>query len=818
MGLIRWSKQNVDRHWFVSKFALVFYSFFFNLLSVCIYGAFARKGDDSEEGGTFGLVLDVFIIIVLLLERLMNSPKYAHKKNKIYNVVMKNLKRLFWLLILIDCILKVVRITTGTVGNPINIHTDGLPNDGMTSQQRGGYVSVVIISLIFDCALLSIWWEASIQTFHVIFIACNILQFLIAVTIMQVNLGHINLSFLNGIKKVQNLYVLTGAFAMGQAIIGLFLCVILNEKNRLNEIIGKMVLLYDVYLACIALLSLGCFCSSFYYLNSKYGFPISVPILFAVLLIVDCVSYICTRYFRVRYSNTNYVVEEYDLTSLTKQQKAGWAKLIDLNRRYNSGITGDQIISLMENYYTAELEGMRCKVLRVYKKKKDKKEKKKNKSNDDILLKENEEKNSDKEGSVDIKGGADENGQKNLLANPPLKEIKFPKLSAKDVTEAWDALDKEVVVFLPEQNLSDELPDEDLEEFKPLSKNQLKKLQKKAKPKKQQMDMDSLSNNTEKFYNELKNTEALVLLTIIDSFDLTERIPGFAGKVLSKLFGKNSKYPILCIKFGLLGFHWPFKRSTFFCSATKKPIARSAAVMYSISEWNKNNEKCTILLDPTYKDDFSEPGIRFSGWYKINLPNSHIIDLRPFRNKTAADYFKAVKYRSQENTFKADSGVVIETYDFDEKNCSDVVNMNQNIANSRSESGQSSTLLNPDWEFISRLGNYTNEEKYRSLLFLKVDDRIIASCVIFRLGETITSDIQGLDHEISKKYKAYFVMMQEVIKIALKEHVSFVDFGPTTENAKVDIGCKVVPLLGSIYPRNKIMGPLVQFAADQVDV
>ena len=44
-------------------------------------------------------------------------------------------------------------------------------------------------------------------------------------------------------------------------------------------------------------------------------------------------------------------------------------------------------------------------------------------------------------------------------------------------------------------------------------------------------------------------------------------------------------------------------------------------------------------------------------------------------------------------------------------------------------------------------------KKYRSLLFLKVDNQIIASCVIFRLGDTMTSDIQGLDHAISKNIK-----------------------------------------------------------------
>ena len=47
--------------------------------------------------------------------------------------------------------------------------------------------------------------------------------------------------------------------------------------------------------------------------------------------------------------------------------KARMGKLIDINRKYNGGISGDYVISLMENYVNAKLSGMTCKVLRVFK-------------------------------------------------------------------------------------------------------------------------------------------------------------------------------------------------------------------------------------------------------------------------------------------------------------------------------------------------------------------------------------------------------------------------------------------------------------------
>ena len=75
----------------------------------------------------------------------------------------------------------------------------------------------------------------------------------------------------------------------------------------------------------------------------------------------------CTRYFRLRGGFTNnYQVEEYDLLFLTTHQSKD-GKLIDINRKYNGGISGDYVISLMENYANAKLSGMTCKVLRVFK-------------------------------------------------------------------------------------------------------------------------------------------------------------------------------------------------------------------------------------------------------------------------------------------------------------------------------------------------------------------------------------------------------------------------------------------------------------------
>ena len=140
------------------------------------------------------------------------------------------------------------------------------------------------------------------------------------------------------------------------------------------------------------------------------------------------------------------------------------------------------------------------------------------------------------------------------------------------------------------------------------------------------------------------------------------------------------------------------------------------------------------------------------------------------------------------------------------------------IAEGRLEKGNTSVMVDPNAEFIRTIGTVANKAHDRSLLFLKVNGEVIASCVLFRIGDTITSDLQGLDHEKARPMKAYFVMMQEVIKIALKEGKSFVDFGPTTEKPKLDIGCQNVPLTGALHTTSPILSLAVLIAAEKVNV
>ncbi|KAI5949885.1 hypothetical protein KGF54_005362 [Candida jiufengensis] len=786
-------KPNIK--WLYNPLAIVLYSFAFNLADAILYTKLSKHYKYVNFIPICCIFSDLFIFLIIIYQKFLHNKVQINSKWKLnlYWFIDKVLKKLVWLFLLIMCILNVVKLSSGKASNPLDLDLNEVKVINLNTSQRISYLIICLIGLLFNCALLSIWWSTNISSVYLLFASCNFIQILISISIIQINIDIINLSYDGTAKRIHNLFILSSSFMIGLSIMGCSITLLVNDRNRLNEIIGRLIFAYDLLLCFLGLLFIACTALSsvkFDYqpLEGLNEIPISLPILYGCSVGILILEFFCTRFFRLRTLTNHYEVEEYDLHKLSDHQKQGWARLIDLNKKYNAGISGENVISLMENYIHADLPGMKCKVLRVFNK-------------------------------VEKPPPQQKETLEVTKTNNTAYTINHQNQKEK-MNRAFEDLDQESLLFLNAPTLIDgDVSIQSLEdEFKPLSKNQLKKLAKKGKQAKHAMEIQLLEDNTEEFYQELTNTQALVLLTIVEEFDLSERIPGWIGKQLHKMFGKNSKLPLLCIKFGLLGFHWPFRRSTFYCSSTKKPIARSASVLYAISEWNKTNEKCTVLLDPTYKDATFEAGVDYSGWIKINLPNSHIIDLRPYHNQTSTDFFKAIKYRNQENAFKQASGVVDETNTFNFENCQEVIIMNDHIANSRQSNGQSSQLLKPDWEFIYNLGNYSNDQHYRSLLFLKVGDEIIASCVIFRLGETMTSDIQGLNHEISKKYKAYFVMMQEVIKIGMKENVSFIDFGPTTEEAKVAIGCNVVPLTGSIFPNNKCLGPIIKFAASKVDV
>ncbi|KAL1412243.1 hypothetical protein Q8F55_003254 [Vanrija albida] len=420
-------------------------------------------------------------------------------------------------------------------------------------------------------------------------------------------------------------------------------------------------------------------------------------------------------------------------------------------------------------------------------------------------------------------------------------------LNSYDKVKAWQGLDEENWIFsdgkaIPLPTL-DAKPQE-APKPPPITKSKRKRLEKKYKAQglskeeieaaiQAEIDAEAPDDKTaveeeepglpaDEFKAIIERTEALVLLTVIEKFDLTTEIGGKFGAFITKYFGKGSKTEWLVVRLGLVGTHWPFRPAIFRLSKTKRPVARNAAILRSLTEWNErlpSTQRFGFILAPHYKDDSHSRSIAPGGWQQMALPPTHIADLRPYTGLDIKGYLKAIKYRDQSKNFEREGGQVVLSDQFLPDEVDRAYNLWKSVAHKRSNDGHTATLAEPDVELFRGFADpVVAESKTWQLMFLMVKDVCVASCVLVRLGDTITSDIQGLDYDEGHRLKAYFVMMQSTIDIALKEKISFVEFGPSTAKPKMDIGCTPFPMTGALYVRSPFLSVMVKLAAKNVDI
>lgn len=799
--------------------AIIAWDMLMNLVYIILYATLSpRVNADTNQrqppsvavSSIVSIAMDAFLLLLLVFNRAINGKQYpadyTHGKLSLKQIKKKlfNLFQFVFMLFFVAVIISKVIITASNVGYPYFIHD----YDSTVFKVSEDVVTVLatfyIASIITECLSIivfsnKVFIKAKFRPSRVILLISSILQFLLIIAIIQIGINTLinatrkndNKPIIKMFKRDISLYFHTSAFVFCSSVLGVFISLIdTSDFNRLLKITENFLTFYKLFNLISLILVVTSFILSLAHVKKSYFAEtnkVAAPIIFGIIMVTSIISMVSSNYFlKPVKKSSNLKVEVMDLSELTPKQKKAFARLIDYNHKSNTDISGQAAIELMETYAKSTLEGLKCKVLRIYK---------------------------------DI--------DEQTLQN------KKKALPSYETFKAWDGLDDKNLIFDEEYNCLSSI-DTLVEDSKPLSKNQLKKLEKKRKESsskliqsdenvfpvseiKNEMDFEVAKT----FYYKLLSTEALVLLSVVEDYDLTAAVKGRFGRVLTKLFGKGSISKLLCVKFGLLGFHWPFRRATFYTSITKKPVARSAGVMEAISSWNKAlpyYERCSMIIDPIYQNELSAKAIEPAvNWSKVNLPSSHIVDLRPFKNNSLKEYLKKIRYRNKDDKFIEDGGKIIESHDFSEHNTETIISLWKNVAHKRLEDGNTSVLIDPDSRFIQSLNN-CNENHDRSLLFLEINNRVLASSVLFRLADTITTDLQGLDYSHGKDYKVYFVMMQRVIEIALKEGRKFVDFGPTTPKPKIDIGCEVVKLQGAITTPNWFLSICVKFAANNVDV
>jgi hypothetical protein len=152
-------------------------------------------------------------------------------------------------------------------------------------------------------------------------------------------------------------------------------------------------------------------------------------------------------------------------------------------------------------------------------------------------------------------------------------------------------------------------------------------------------------------------------------------------------------------------------------------------------------------LNPTYQHGDGEWAIAPSDWIPTPLPPSRVMDLRSYKNKTVAEYLKAIKYHDQEGHFKKANGEVLESTDFMDDQCAEVMCLWHQIAKKRTGEGETAVLSIPDEGMLMQLCGGPKGD--RSLLFLEARSSLPASSSVSVTPSRPTSKdstTNSLDH------------------------------------------------------------------------
>ncbi|CAF1281828.1 unnamed protein product [Didymodactylos carnosus] len=343
------------------------------------------------------------------------------------------------------------------------------------------------------------------------------------------------------------------------------------------------------------------------------------------------------------------------------------------------------------------------------------------------------------------------------------------------------------------------------------------------------------------------DTVALVFVTVLKEYDLSQYFPPFLRSFMGYV-----KRNFVC-RFGLLGCHYPFHSSLFLIespqficetlnfevSNDECRIAVDRLLLQLVLKWNLSlpkAERCHILMSfSKAKLPLTQAIIR-NKWLRISLPDTFILDLRPYHGMTWPKYLAHLRKqnkRVREAPFDKANGIRLIKNEWELKDSQFVVSAHEQVAAQRMKHESTPTMMKPSVDFIEQLkrsGELISDKEVdplhvnnlARLVQLKLNNHIVASSVLFQFYPSlITSDIAGFDYEKLNQYltdsnqniKLYPVKLATVTRMALENKFEFVEFGPTTGESKISIGCTPVPFYGGIYCTSRILRMLTVIIA-----
>lgn len=318
----------------------------------------------------------------------------------------------------------------------------------------------------------------------------------------------------------------------------------------------------------------------------------------------------------------------------------------------------------------------------------------------------------------------------------------------------------------------------------------------------------------------------LIFITIVERFDLARYVPGCFGRALSRMFGSFSCIPILSLRWGLVGFQWPFHSGVFMMRRAATDAGRvdeMVQIQRALVRWNDRSDVgCDVLFLPSMVTQAESLAFERSNFLNMPIGPSVVVDLRRYRGASFKEFQRAALKRSDRRNhadyFERKGGSFHVSRDFSQ--FSDayprvVASLTGFTAQQRMQRGEL-----PAFCRITPLAVQTIAERhgreFRRLFGVKVNGVDAGCATMFEFPATrlITSDMQGLRHEVARPSRAYFAMLARTVEIGLREGVDFVDFGPTTIAPKVDVGGRLVQCRAGYHTRMMLMRTLLKQGND----
>ena len=345
-----------------SQKTLISLAIIVNIVNMVVFYS-VGKNQDVKASAAICLALEVNLLALLILGKIKeNDEKW--KRKKLRRLLFLFYKNCVMTALLIATISKVVYAAKGGIENPFGADSSNYIEE-LNFSERNGLLCIQIISVVFDCVVLTACWLLKGKL--------NLLLCCIALC-LDLTLGLINIFASIQIfgkmdpswYRIIFYYVLVDSLLLSGSFLGLSLIMVITNRNKRSETIVKLVILIMFYYILFTLLELSKFIMTlYYYAKKEQNYFSELSIAYGCTLMVSIFTIVCL-YFLAATSSPKLLVEEINLQEFSEAVKKGFSRLIDANSKLHPGIRGMDAINLMEAYSLSHIDGVDFKVLRVH--------------------------------------------------------------------------------------------------------------------------------------------------------------------------------------------------------------------------------------------------------------------------------------------------------------------------------------------------------------------------------------------------------------------------------------------------------------------